>query len=1314
MKRSFLLFLALSTVYSQVDYGTEIQTILDNNCTSCHQNGGAYQNGLDLTSYDNLMAGDSDNGPVIIPGDHASSLLWQKISSGAMPPGNNEDLNSDEIDLIATWIDEGALETSAVDVSGLFFSEYGEGSSSNKYFEIYNGTGDEVELDNVVILGNYNGNPWSETFTFESGATIEAGGVYIVASSDADAAIIELADETHAYADPWYITAFNGDDVRALAEISGTDTTIIDIIGTLDGGDPGDGWDVAGVTNGTQDHTLVRNSSVTEGNSGDWASSAGTSEENSEWIVLDQNTWDYLGSHPHDMSGPTPTVVINELLASSENCCGVDIFGEAEDFVELFNHGTESVDITGWGFGDTEGEVETTAPDTSIPAGAFITLWYTGNDDAVFPEIDAKLSADGEAVYVADASGNAVDYVEFAEQTDDVSYGRVPDGSDTWEFVDPPTPGVTNVSVGEYTAIYDIQYVSDPDTDDASPLNGQEVTINGVVTAEFWGSDQYRYMHVQDAEGPWNGIVCFEYDGWDTFEWVDESGGSVPGPAEGDRVTMTGLVEEYYNLTELASVTSGIVHGESEEQIEPSLVSLSEIGEAYEGCLLRVEDVEVVNDDLGYGEWELVDSDGTFMTCDDKWDYFFFPIMTQELASVEGVLDYNFSTYKLQPRLARDVVEGSGLVRMQRVQQVLYSDLMKAGEDLVSDMSYMEGDTVTIEGIVTMPTGLSYAGEGVKFIFADVNGGPWSAILSYDPDSSAFPTLFEGDLIQATGFIDEYTTGPANMTELFITEPINIIDFEQSLPPIDTVDTGDLRWPTEAEQWGNVMVRVEDGIVTNNDFQYEVFSVDDGTGSVLVDDDSDSLASYFETVGPPPVGSLLQSMEGWLYHHYGSNEDSTAYKLCPLYVEDIQFGAGPPSISQLTRDPCAPISTDNEVMVSCVIRDNSTITEALVHYSIDEGEYITVAMTSDDDSTFTGVIPVSNTNTVYYYITATDDGVDQSEPKTSVYPYDIEYDQLGFIVDDMLFINDIQVTPWPSGNTRYEGCEVTISGVVTADTAQYNSGYSSYAMQEGSGQWDGIIFDTEEVVDVSRGDHVTVTGLITDNDPDWIFKFGGNTRLINAEVTIDSQVDIPDALVASCEDLAQTAEEVESYEGVLVKLNNVTVSSVNDFDWAITDASGLETLIDDDMANMSADNFMSTLVEGQNLDYVMGIFNYSFGTYKVQVRDLNDLGQTMGINDDVDVNPYEYALHNNFPNPFNPETQIRFSIGSQENVKLVIYDITGRQVRSLVDGEQYRSGFHVVNWDGLDSKGEKVPSGMYIYRIKAGDFIADKKMLLVK
>jgi flagellar hook assembly protein FlgD len=63
---------------------------------------------------------------------------------------------------------------------------------------------------------------------------------------------------------------------------------------------------------------------------------------------------------------------------------------------------------------------------------------------------------------------------------------------------------------------------------------------------------------------------------------------------------------------------------------------------------------------------------------------------------------------------------------------------------------------------------------------------------------------------------------------------------------------------------------------------------------------------------------------------------------------------------------------------------------------------------------------------------------------------------------------------------------------------------------------------------------------------------------------------------------------------------------------------------------------------------------------------------------------------------------------------LVIYDMMGRQVNTLINGENFNSGYHKISWRGLDNIGNKVPSGVYIYRIVAGDYIADKKMILLK
>ena len=108
-----LLYICFNILLGQVDYQTEIQTIFNSNCGNCHL--GNSSGGLNLSTYQNLMAG-GNSGAVILPGNHANSYLWQKVNNGEMPPGNNPDLNTNEINLIAQWIDEGALENPALEI----------------------------------------------------------------------------------------------------------------------------------------------------------------------------------------------------------------------------------------------------------------------------------------------------------------------------------------------------------------------------------------------------------------------------------------------------------------------------------------------------------------------------------------------------------------------------------------------------------------------------------------------------------------------------------------------------------------------------------------------------------------------------------------------------------------------------------------------------------------------------------------------------------------------------------------------------------------------------------------------------------------------------------------------------------------------------------------------------------------------------------------------------------------------------------------------------------------------------------------------
>jgi hypothetical protein len=96
-----------------------------------------------------------------------------------------------------------------------------------------------------------------------------------------------------------------------------------------------------------------------------------------------------------------------------------------------------------------------------------------------------------------------------------------------------------------------------------------------------------------------------------------------------------------------------------------------------------------------------------------------------------------------------------------------------------------------------------------------------------------------------------------------------------------------------------------------------------------------------------------------------------------------------------------------------------------------------------------------------------------------------------------------------------------------------------------------------------------------------------------------------------------------------------------------------------------------------------------------------------------DSRPEDFSLSQNYPNPFNPQTSIRYALPQDAQVRLVIYNLLGRKVKTLVD-ERQSAGHKTVWWDGKDEKGDPAASGVYFYRIDADQFSEVKKMMLVK
>ena len=191
-------------------------------------------------------------------------------------------------------------------VTELYISKYGEGSSNHKFLEIYNGTNADIDLSNYSISSCSNGCDapggfdYPDNITFAPGTIIQSGDVYVITDEDADPSI--HSDQTFTYLS-------NGDDFMALTLAGATESefTIIDARGDM-GPDPGNGWEVAGISNGTLNHTLTRKPTVCGPNPTPLAS-FGTNSEDSEWIVGESNSgWDTVGSYDGCVSGPILTI----------------------------------------------------------------------------------------------------------------------------------------------------------------------------------------------------------------------------------------------------------------------------------------------------------------------------------------------------------------------------------------------------------------------------------------------------------------------------------------------------------------------------------------------------------------------------------------------------------------------------------------------------------------------------------------------------------------------------------------------------------------------------------------------------------------------------------------------------------------------------------------------------------------------------------------------------------------------------------------------------------------------------------------------
>lgn len=650
----------------------------------------------------------------------------------------------------------------------------------------------------------------------------------------------------------------------------------------------------------------------------------------------------------------------------------------------------------------------------------------------------------------------------------------------------------------------------------------------------------------------------------------------------------------------------------------------------------------------------------------------------------------------------------------------------------------VSGDTVIVTGVVMSApyeganpdsTRMLHAGTAAIYL-QDTSMTEWSGVLVRDPAAStSFAILDTGYIVKFKAVVNEYYT----------TTQLNTVDFQaqdvigiqsRPTPVLLTLDSLSVKGSGNpnylAEKWEGVYVEfrnvttTEPGVIGYNTFR--IF--DDNNTNIVVGNNSD----YWRSTQAPLPGTKLDRIRGYIETR--TNIQGGWFVINPVYPDDIVYGEVlPPNISNVVRDK-ANVQFGESVTVSAKIIDkDGSIASAKIIYDVDSVNQAAIDMSSAD-SIWTGVIPAFNDSVfVSYYILAVD-----NDGNVSYSPTDTVTSRYFYrVLNRDLTIQDIQYSPFGSGFSGYHNYTVTVTGVVTSDTSDipgFSGSGARVHIQNGVGPWSGILIFGAESEGLVRGDKVQVTGIVNETF--------GVTRIGNldqgVQVTVLGSGVEPEATLLSTSDIdgANSGElPAESYEGVLIKYQNVTVVDENadgnpgpdegtggnrNFgEILVADGSAIQTRVELQEGNHDYHNFWSAdlenepirVIDGATFDVLAGIMYYSFGNYKLIPRKDGDFVGYTDVKKDA-VTPDVFSLSQNYPNPFNPSTIIQYSIPMNEFVTLKVYDVLGREVKTLVSKEQSAGVYNI------EFNASKLTSGVYFYRIEAGSFVSVKKLLLLK
>jgi hypothetical protein len=296
------------------------------------------------------------------------------------------------------------------------------------------------------------------------------------------------------------------------------------------------------------------------------------------------------------------------------------------------------------------------------------------------------------------------------------------------------------------------------------------------------------------------------------------------------------------------------------------------------------------------------------------------------------------------------------------------------------------------------------------------------------------------------------------------------------------------------------------------------------------------------------------------------------------------------------------------------------------------------------------------------------------------------------------------------------GSTIMIEVIITRSRGAFTyaqDGTAGLTIRQTSGGW----FNDLTSGELQPGDVVRIVGRTSAFRQ--LFQINQGDMVSYELVSADNP--LPDAAMLTLEQISLVGRK---YQGMLVFVNDLVINALGDEVFAaaktypIQDATREFGIVDARVPNAGDTEFGGMTIPTSPFSFkgVLGQFHFTSpdSGFQLMLIAEGDIDDVVGVDDEDRTIPAVFALEQNFPNPFNPSTTIQFSLPERSNVRLEIYNSLGQRVTVLYAGEELEAGVHQVVWNGVDQYNRNVASGMYIYRIQAGDFTDVKRMIFLK